>query len=302
MIIFISSYPRSGTTYLAKTCVSDLGFYSTPESHFIHELISALDTSIDKKLNRQSIIKILSKSFKFRSWGIEIPDFDYLDFNNIVDFYYELVGMYNSCSVEEVKLGVVIDHTPENTLNLNLLRKYFPSSVFLFLVRDPRSLFNSIAPLRWGPNTSLYFCKHYLKYIKIIQKQIRIQQDSILLYFEQFISDREQFYSELKLVLPNYHVNEIRRFSLPEYTKSQHKLVDSDSSNQNRIDAWKVELNSNDAKYIENNLSKYDLPILDIYNLRANSGSFALLFPTILIEYLYKIRNKLSRYLLEKKI
>jgi hypothetical protein len=287
---------------LAKKCVSDLGFYSTPESHFLHEILREIFFSKSRKLSYERYSKILNNSFKFKVWNVEIPYFEYISFDNVTDFYLSLVAEYNGTNIEDIRAGVVIDHTPENTLNLNLILNHIKTSRVLYLIRDPRSLFNSIKDLNWGPNTSVSFCKHYIKYLGLIDENVNKDKDPLIAYFEDFLTDESFFYGKIREVVGNYHINQSKIFNLPDYTKKQHLLVNSSAANKNRADAWQKELNTFDVCYINSVVLKNKYKILNNYHSKCTDYSKVRYFTSFFVEYYFKVRNKIERYQMERKI
>lgn len=303
-MLFVCSYPRSGTTFLAKRCVLDLGYYSTPESHFLHTIIQKIACSKSKTLSKYKYTKILENSFKFKVWGVEIPDFDYLDFDNLQDFYLTLVANYNQTSLADIKIGTVIDHTPENALNITELIKVFTDVKFLFLYRDPRSLYSSIKNLEWGPNSPQFFCSNYYKYMNNMERFI-VTDAAVIIYYEDLIENNFATLEKINEKVGFADKNKAKRFELPEYTKSQHKLVSLNSSNKDRINAWKSEITLFESRYIESFLSKRSYERLSRYDLKfypKRKIEYFKLFQFIIREFYYKVLNKAKRNKMEQKI
>ncbi|MBU2979946.1 sulfotransferase [Alteromonas sp. C1M14] len=302
MIIFVASYPRSGTTFLAKSCVEKLGFYSIPESHFLHDLYEELAKSKCKRISYEKLGQILNNSFKFRVWNVSIPHYEFIDASNIAELFYRLVAAYNEVDLESIQNGIVIDHTPENTLWISEHLRYFGNACkILPLMRDPRSLFNSIKDLRWGPNTAYYFCKHFVKYLDIIDTYVS-KSSSDICYYEELIKNLDENISKFGNNLGYYEKNLSSKFELPGYTKSQHTLVEKKHGQNKRINAWQTELDTTSIQYIESFFSSKKYAVLNDYDFPLSGKVDSNIFFTFIDEYYKKIKNKFYRKKLERSI
>lgn len=300
MIYFITSYPRSGTTFFAKKLVKELGFYSVPESHFLHEIYQFLENSADGRISYKKYQKICNSSFKFRVWDVELPKYRYLDQSNLAEFFYQLVADYNDVSLESVKQGEIVDHTPENTFFVNQHEKYFINeSRFIALIRDPRSLYNSIRKLKWGPNTPHYFCNHFLGYMYEIEK-LKDKTNTTFICYESFVNDYQLEFDKLLENSSNYKRNSTKKFVLPKYTLSQHSLVSNEKADAKRVDAWRTELDEKSVYIIEKIVFSKNISLLNLYKASIESNQIYGYKPECIKENFIKLSNKLFRFFLER--
>lgn len=248
MNLFVAAFPRSGTTFLGKVLVNELGLYSSPESHFLFHLYRAIESA--GEINKQQLSAILSKNFKYQVWNIspELPEV--LNIGNFVAFYEELIACFNNVSRQRVRDNVTLDHTPENMINQGYINQFFPNSIQLHLIRDPRAVFASIKHVKWGPNTALSFIQEWERAER--DWHARPQHTKVVnIKFEDFVQDPKPVIQELKGVLGNYQSDSNAQFILPGYTQKQHKLVSSGKGDTSRIQAWKDILTKRDIELIE---------------------------------------------------
>ncbi|MCF2947759.1 sulfotransferase [Paraglaciecola aquimarina] len=250
MNLFVAAYPRSGTTYLAKVLVKELGIYSSPESHFLFSLYREIQNK--KIIEKHLLESILKQHFKFRVWEIEPELPDSLHVDNFLSFYENIMACYNQVSIEKVKANVTVDHTPENMINQTHIQKFFPDSIQLHLIRDPRAVFASLKFVNWGPNNVLTFIESWGK--SEIAWQAKPAGINVFdIKFDDLVVDSAPIIEKLKPKLGAFTGDPNAKFILPNYTRKQHKLVNSGKGDFSRIDAWKSVLSKREIKLLEGN-------------------------------------------------
>jgi hypothetical protein len=248
MNLFVAAYARTGTTFLAKVLVEKLGFYSSPESHFLFQIYRKIKDN--GAITNDDLHTLLSRHFKFQVWDIAPNLPEVLSRDKFVAFYQELLACYNKVSIEQVAANVTLDHTPENMINQPFIQYFFPDSLTLRLIRDPRAVFASAKKVKWGPNTALSFLEEWERTEKSwLDRPTATQYIEIV--YEQFIVEPQPFLDEITNKVGEYRGSKDPRFNLPSYTSKQHQLVSSGKGDTSRIDAWKTSLSAREIEILE---------------------------------------------------
>jgi hypothetical protein len=128
-LIFIGGSPRSGTTMVQNILDSHTDILGLPEFKHLRDIIflkNQLDSSVDKKL---------------------IHDFckpEQIDqqFKELIQRL--LIDVKQDKSVNKKGASTLSEKTPANVLVFQDLEKLYPSAKFIFVLRDPRGIINSL--------------------------------------------------------------------------------------------------------------------------------------------------------------
>lgn len=292
--IFISAFPRSGTTFLAKRIVFDFGAYSSPESHFMYDIYRAFKGG--HSLSKNELENLLNVSFKYRVWGLNATLPTVLRDVEVCGFYEYLLAQYNNVDEQTVNNGLTVDHTPENMINQDFISKHFPKALGIFLVRDPRAVFSSMKKVKWGPNTALKFTEQWLSYNAAWQRANRLQ-NTVNVRYEDVVSKGKEALSKVAEQLPPYEKCSLPKFNLPSYTEKQHSLVSKNEGDLSRIEGWKRELSVRETNIIESSPAICDFMREYGYSISNPEASLPFLSKVAdpLMNTVVKIKNKLIR-------
>ncbi|MEX0660703.1 MAG: sulfotransferase [Candidatus Woykebacteria bacterium] len=256
-VIFIGGCPRSGTTMLGAMLGTADEAMTTPESHFKQTILLKSLINTEKGINSQKFVQTLKNSFRFKIWDIDIPSFNFPNHMKAADyqnFLYALVDTY-SIKHNSQKWVTWIDHTPQNFQEGATLLKTFPNAKFIHIIRDPRAIFSSVINVDWGPviaeETAIWW-SHKISYALAFQH--RYPDKCLLVRYEDIVQNTEESLVEICDFTGLHYRSEMilgQGFKLPKYTNLQHQLVGG-APDSSRLDKWKVNLDPQDIKKIEN--------------------------------------------------
>lgn len=162
-ILQVVGCDRSGTTFLATRLAENSNSVRLPEAQWLG-LFSML---ISYGLTPRKAIELCNNKDYLRPWvecGINYKEFISLfpDDNKVSAscviyraFSYAANQSGYSCSASSSSSPIFIEHTPWATEYLYHISKYTNLVNILHIVRNPRSVCESIICQDWGPNTSL---------------------------------------------------------------------------------------------------------------------------------------------------
>lgn len=293
--IFIGGVDRSGTTLLAKLLV-ERGFgISGPETVFKERLLRANKP--------EDAYSVMYQDWRFRRiWNTNYR------FNEQSDLQENFRGLFEALNGPSAVGSAVIDHTPHNIRLSDKISQNFEDAVFIHIIRDPRSIFNSIRKLDWGARTAFRSAIYWYRNMLLSENVLRrsgVKWAEVK--FEDLLSNPDEAITKLQLELDLKEQTSVTgEFSLPRYTQGQHALVNS-SVRKDRIDTSK-HIDLEERTLIEAicapMMDKYDYqrePNLELFVERPLSKRFLrAMFLSALIEVFYfpinKAKNLRRRY------
>jgi len=266
--IFIGGCGRSGTTFLADQLGRALGWTVIPESQFKEELLLA---DFENPEARERSIRELMSSWRLGIWGIcENLSQKTMKCGNSVRDVMNLLSKEYSARFNRNCIHW-IDHTPSNVNCFHLLRREFPDSLFIHLVRDPRAVWASVKDLNWGPNSVCEFTEWWAHAIANgLAAELQNHSNVIRLYYEDIVVDTTRALDVvIKKIDPGNLVTcQLGKngdgFVVPEYTKPQHKLVGLPPQ-LHCIDKWRDRLTKREIEIIEIDLA----PLMNYFGYEA---------------------------------
>lgn len=241
--VFIGGCPRSGTTMLGSILGSANGCIATPESQFKQTIPVSLNGRWEEGMRKKEFYAALKKNFRFKLWGIAVPETSLPDVLSVDDYRKALVSLVDAYARKENKnqWQCWIDHTPLNIQKPLILLKTFPEAKFIHLVRDPRAVAASILPLDWGPHSALDAAHFWAQRISFGQALESAHPDKcIRVYYEDILTSPEKTIRRVcDFCGIEFEENMLqgRDFRIPDYTKKQHRLVGS-IPDAHRLNAW----------------------------------------------------------------
>lgn len=246
--LWITGVPRAGTTFLASSLGKLTGYYVLPEAPMITKFIKFF--VINGTATKRDFERIVLENFRFNHMRLDkhqlaIPE-TFHSSRQVRSIIHELVSIAGIRDNKRYK--GFIEHSPSNVFHVDSIRAVFPDAEVVFIVRDPKAVFNSVKTLDWGPNSARdagYFwiqhVAHYLVFEKDIAKLVR---------YEDLVTNHRKTLTEIMSDL-NLTVDENgSRLQLPSYTQQQHRKV-FEKADSSRVDAWRRDLSLYEQVVIE---------------------------------------------------
>ncbi|PMO62224.1 hypothetical protein BCT04_16815 [Vibrio breoganii] len=252
--IYIAGCPRSGTTLLASIIAKNEKIVCTPESQFKFEFFKAKDANLNSK----------SAKWRLRTWGESFNDEELEkigDYNTAMQYLVVKYSRLNNLNVDIDKL-IWLDHTPSNGLFSEELLNNDKNSQMIFIIRDPRAVFQSVIKLPWGARSAKELVKIWMQYLSIacLAKEKYPERVMIIRYEDLVLSKEDTLFKISKFVGFDFKGSNTA-YKVPMHSKKQHSLIGKEISKE-RVESWKQDINSLDAMYIEEQC-KSQLLLLD---------------------------------------
>jgi len=251
--IFIIGCDRSGTTFLGSLIGTHSKCIVTPESQFKADCYSDKEkTSFDPEKS----FKEIQNTRRFKNWDTDISftksEFDQVE--NYSELLLYIVKKYNIKKSYKKTARIWVDHTPQNTEDLDLLKSLYPNAKFIHIVRDGRAVAASHQNLTWGPKGMKNMAIYWLKKLALgFAYEVKYPKDVLSIRYEDLLNDTETTVKQITdFVDIKYEKNmlEANGLIVPEYTKHQHGLVGK-KANKERINAWEKTLSKREIELFE---------------------------------------------------
>ena len=141
--IFVIGYPRSGTTFLQSLLTTQNNIVSLPETHFFNWVKSKLKLTNDRisSSDINSITNAIRQRVQF-STNAE-KHIKTLANQNMLSakMLFEILVVDNLLKqipdINTLKNSIWLEKTPDNTLHLEVIQKYYPDARFIYIMRNP---------------------------------------------------------------------------------------------------------------------------------------------------------------------
>jgi len=196
-LFFIVGCPRSGTTLLVRCLNRHPELHVANESKFIPGLFHDFLRNWPKA--PESTLVAWSKISKSRFLHMAASQLDALDRSWPADrAYAQLVRDVLLHALPDGKQPQLLgDKTPDYMFHLELLRRLFPDSKIVHIVRDGRDVALSLAPLNWGPNNVLGAALLWRRYMRRWNQSVSALGNVHELTYESLIDQPQSTLSEL---------------------------------------------------------------------------------------------------------
>ncbi len=250
--IFLISLPRSGSTMLQKALNNHPQIKTTSEPWMLLPLLYG-DPISNFSINKKCVFNGKSASHAIKHSLLELYDSEILLKSSLIRVYKDL---YNT---DQNITKYFLDKTPRYYLIIDEIKKYFPHSKIVILLRNPLDILNSILST-WVKNNH-----HFLAFYKIdlfqgldcLIEQINVESKSVyFIRYEQLINNPE---NEIKALTDFLHI-EFNKNMLDLSNKTIWKLGDQKNINiKNSIDnlnkhSWLNYLSTKNWKIMKNYL------------------------------------------------
>ena len=258
---FIIYDPRSGSTLLSDIIIKNTNSLILPETNFLINLL--LEYDVDRSLSRNDtykILNILRKDRKINDWNITEKIINIVE-NSVNTKVNELIkkvlyAYINSFPIAKKKYSIGLKK--ENyVIIVDKIKKIFPKSKFISIVRDPRGVFLS-------KKTSLYTgngkpfevnpIKSALAWL-IFQKRInyisaKYPGSILIVNYEHLIKEPDLIISKIANFLRLNLVKNETKISLHKRYKELHKNLDQELIIYNDV-KWQKNLTYKEILFIE---------------------------------------------------
>ena len=256
-LVFITGVGRSGTTLLQNMLQAHSQINFPPETHFFKRYIVPFlirgKLPATERLQADSYLGRLDHDLKESIYARR-----YQELEDLRQAFLQIMASGSGAAV-------IGDKDTEYVRYLPHLRRVFPKSKLIHMIRDPRDVVASRLKTEWGKNRSLAFhAGEYEYYLKATLKQGP----------REFAGDYYELCYEFLLNSPEAEVKGLLEFlGLPyeenclNYHQQKQSLVADDEKNwkgnvdqplmKDNVQKWRKSLNPEDAALIESGLKSF---------------------------------------------
>ncbi len=247
--VFVGGCERSGTTFLAAQLCRWSGLVFLPECYFLLPVLRELEHHAQTPASELIVNNWRSETFGMSQDQMRSLLDPSMSPAACID---ALSAAYASRLGQDASAGWV-EHTPFNTANVALIRRYFPDAKFVNIVRDGRAVGASVLGTDFGPSTiaraALWWQAHTLPGVLA---QIRDPRRILLVRYEDLLLQEQATRARLLafLGLPDSHTVAPAKVRVDPYFSTTHQLV-SESAETARVDAWRQKLSDRQVEDFE---------------------------------------------------
>lgn len=270
--LFVVCSPRSGSTLLRAMINSHPGIAIPPESHFLVPLLNGqLSKHTPDHQILERVLDVLSRHPRFLLWKLssgQIMDSIRVPPTTVSDAVRCIYQAY-ALAHRKIQYG---DKTPGYALNIPLLSRAFPESVFIHLVRDARDVALSLRSTPFGPSEIEQCAEFWLKRVKAAcEAGEHLGNRYLMVRYEDIVSNPDQQLRticsfaglEYDPAVLDYQKEVTSIIASTTEPKIHSKLHQSLHMARN----WRIELTSNEVKSIElvagRMLDRLGYPLMD---------------------------------------
>lgn len=280
--VFIVGVPRSGTTLLAAMLAAHSRLSCGTETRFFRFLSQDRpEKLVDAEFWPDNATEFL---FNMKLVDIPVPDHYGLDREQIRTYLAEktasvpsiLASLTEQFMIREGKLRWM-EKSPEHLLFVRDIRRYFPQSPIIRIVRDPRDVALSLNKSPWAPSDFLDAILLWRRYDEASREFFQEDSNSLTIHYEKLIQSPQ---SELEKVCD--FIDETFETTMLDTSKSAENLVTKKDSwhrmvdkpvDPSRLSVWKKELpekmNRTAEALIGDRISAYGYPRLEDFDTAA---------------------------------
>ncbi|KPZ67175.1 Sulfotransferase domain protein [Pseudoalteromonas sp. P1-26] len=302
--IFIIGCDRSGTTFLGDILGGAKAAFTTPESHFFHDLFRL--HQLDRLHNFPSFDAFLNTNGRLATWDLNKEDLiegyksTYQTNRDLKEFILCILSLYIKKHNIQGELNELtwIDHTPDNLFMSHYWKLIFPDCKFVHIVRDGRAVLTSLSQLPWGPSTP-HFCSVFWsqKVLQGIYLEKLYRSSTVTVRYEDILLNQSDEISSLCVKVGLNYTSDMLlggSLKLPSFTKSQHAYVGKGIT-LTSLNKWKDKLNKKQINEFEN--SSFARECLEYFNYELITETKTLrvvdLVPSMLIELVGYVKSRL---------
>lgn len=186
-------------------------------------------------------------------WGIKLTDDDLEKAKSSKDLF-TLVHKRYAAKNKKMIWG---NKTPRLTQHSIRLKKMYPKSVFIHMMRDPRAVALSLANSRIHKSNIYFGAKRWRRFVESgLRLEKRYKKDVLNILYEDLVTDPEKELSKIcKFLNVKFHKNLLnyQRTGSSEYRAFHNKEHEGllKEPYKMKIDAWRIKLKKEEIKVIE---------------------------------------------------
>jgi hypothetical protein len=244
---FIIGCNRSGTSLL-RTMINHHPDVAVPlESIFLIDYMLAKGGNMKKKVN------LFIHEPTLAEWGLKLNKNDLVDVTGTKDLFDIVHSKYAKKQGKEY-WG---NKTPRFTMYSLLLKKLYPKSKFVHMLRDPRAVSISLTKSRIHRSNVYFGAKRWKRYVKAgLLLEQKYPKDVLRIYYEDLVSQPEKSLKKVCKFLSLKWDKKMMDYTFDgnsEY-RSFHHLEHSGLRGKpyvTKINHWRKELKANEIKVVE---------------------------------------------------
>ncbi|WP_133468582.1 sulfotransferase family protein [Paraglaciecola marina] len=182
-MIFLTGYPRSGTTLLANKLNSIESVYVGPETQFYRNIYHQL-----AGLDKPDFFQVVSNDKRLKDYNLKANEIQLIceeskyDRDNFLSVFLSYVGKQKNCPV-------VIEKTPAHILYWEKIFECHPNAKIIYLVKDVRDVVLSNLKVDWTHSNSYLHAAEWTVYNEQYQKLTKKNSSRVMVVkFEDFIA------------------------------------------------------------------------------------------------------------------
>lgn len=192
--IFLVGCPRSGTTLLQQMLNAHSQVAITPETHFMRLFWQKSNYygNLAEDKNYSRLISDLVSLPEFTEMELHPDNFYQLAFQIHRD-YGNLFNLLLEQFAKLKKAQVVGEKTPHHLRYIEPIYKFFPSALFIHIIRDPRAVVNSWRKVNWSSGTIIGDTKIWQEDMRIINNlPTQIKSSLLTVFYEKLVLESEK--------------------------------------------------------------------------------------------------------------
>lgn len=297
--IFLVGCPRSGTTLLQQMLNAHSQVAITPETHFMRLFWQKSNYygNLAEDKNYSRLISDLVSLPEFTEMELHPDNFYQLAFQIHRD-YGNLFNLLLEQFAKLKKAQVVGEKTPHHLRYIEPIYKFFPSALFIHIIRDPRAVVNSWRKVNWSSGTIIGDTKIWQEDMRIINNlPTQIKSSLLTVFYEKLVLESEKTLTKICSFIGVEFEPEMLNFhkintSLVNVEREPWKVNAKRPLNPELIKYWQSELSVSMVLDIESVVWN-DMIRLE-YQL--NNPLFKLLFRSSKL-YLSQKRSKIKQWI-----
>jgi len=255
--IFIVGVQRSGTTLLAAMLASHSNLSCGPETHFFRRLSQIGSKSLcdEKTWPKPAVNFICSISHTDYSGNpnkllIDKYRLTKQDIGNFLEGKSPSIPHILSSVTDQYMRGMGkrrwVEKTPDHINYLGMIRNYYPDSLIIHIIRDPRDVALSLLKLPWGVKTYLEALLFWQRQIRSFERFSSVDELTYTLRYEDLIvSPREVLLKLCRCISEEFEEGMLDTSRSGKQLNSRHvswKEKVSQPIDINRVYAWRRDL------------------------------------------------------------
>ena len=224
-MIFLTGYPRSGTTFLLNQLLKKYQFITGPETHYYR----LYRNKVKNGAGKESLVN--TRLFDF--YNAEAA------FNEAKESK-RFLETFMRTSANNYRLPI-IEKTPSHILWWEEILSDYPSCKFIFIVKDPRDVINSNLNVDWShknvPKHCLHWKIHYFAYKRM--KNLFPAQIHLLKFEELVVAPEKELYKVANFLGLNEGITLANEISTVPDWEMKWKKQSTSNPDVSKIYKWK---------------------------------------------------------------